>query len=274
MTEEIKHFNKLRFAKAFLNYWWIKDKAVEQGRLKTCRRLKVMDLTTLSSPNNDFEINERLKKIRDTTLKEHYNNIKHIVKQDSFFQNEEVVRNIDADPRSGRVRVIFTRDQTIKNYVIRVLETSSNLPLEQVNPHFILGDGPSSFSFSWQGSRRYYREGSHLEEDYNSIDDWLRRAKNTIRLVERVAPKMSDLERLYGFRHYGRSPAKIEFTGITPENCSVEDILKSAFVATGPNGTVRKQRGSKVTPKEVTPYRTRQEILNDYVSNVILQRGQ
>ena len=255
------HIDKLRFAQAFFNYWFVKEKAVELGRLKSCRRLKAMDLTTVSSFDQSYIINNRLDKIKTVYVKEHYSNIKHMILQEpTISENCEV----SVDARGG----VIIRIEQKNKVILDVVRYNSNLPLDLLQPHFLLSDNGTSFRFNCESLQKRFINNAALVEDYVKILDWIRRYKNTILLIDRLHPKFPNLRaQLFWARRDG---AKIEFTGVTNENCSVESILESAFIAIDSDGKVRRQQGKKVKPSLIPVTRTRQQILNDYVTNVII----
>jgi len=261
--EKMPYFKKLLFAKAFLNYWRTKAKAVEIGRLKSCRRLKVMDLSSISG-QHDMTI--RLTKIANTTLKEHYTNLKYIILQDELFQNEEVVVSSSMNPQYGSVALTLSRDLATKMSIMKIVRENSNIQLEQLELNYITSSSYSSLVYTFPGTVSKLRECKHLEEDYIGVHNWIRRAKNTIDFINRIALKIENLEGLYWRAH----SYKIEFMGITESNSSAEDILKSAFSITDPNGRVSRQRGYRVGAQDVPKKKTSQEIINDFVNNVIL----
>jgi hypothetical protein len=269
--EDLDLYDRMRIAKAHLNYWWVKDEAIKLGRLKTCRAMKAMKHWSLPYESME-DVRVRASKVETKILREHYNNLKFIVENDDFISDRERFTGVALEYRRGQIIVNCNRPQAVNNYVLRILDRGSNLP-DDAKKLLLLGDGPTRFSFSYVGMRKFSNSAANLEQDYVEIQRFLRKLRDTIGLANRVAPLIPNIENYYYFDRY-KSPLRVEFMGIPRDGCVEEDIFKSALRVTGlPNDEENKYLPGRTLPEDQIPEQnTPQQALNRYVNTRILSR--
>lgn len=268
--EELDAFTKLGLARSFLNYWWVKDEAIKLGRLKSCRAMKIMrlDKNPLTSTHGT---KDRSAKIDSAVLREHYQNLKFIVETDKYIQDRSKFTGVTLEFRKGRIIVNCDRPQAIKNYVLKIISSASNLP-DIGRSAFLLGEGPTRFSFSYVGMRKFSNAAQRLEADYQEIKSFLEKLRNTIELANRIAPLIPNIENYYYFDR-NKHPIRIEFTGVPREDITANQVLLSAVKIKGlPKGQKSSAPGVKIPTNQIPEQNTPQQELLRYVNREILSR--
>jgi hypothetical protein len=196
--------------------------------------------------------------------------LKTIAESDSYIQDRDKFVGVTLECRKGRVIVNCDRPQAIRNYVLKILSFASNLP-DEGRALFLLRDGPTRFSFSYIGIRKFTDATQKLESDYQEIKAFLVKLKNTIKLANRIAPLIPELENYYYFDR-NKHGLRIEFKGISREGITTNQVLNSAVTVTGLPGKRMFVPGIWLSEDKIPPQNSPQQNLLRYVDRQILSR--
>lgn len=256
---ELSLYEKYTVARVFILFWTVKRKALEIGRIKSCRATKDMKIP---DPKG---IDQQFSKFSQKIYKEHYSNLKHMFEESGLSKETQWVDAVVPEPRRGRFRVQCNASQSQKNQVLRLITSSSNLAIEEARKHFLLADGSASFNYYFNTGRRNILNTESVKSDYDNMAAFVQNFKNTMQLVDIVSGKVPED---YKYQYYPRG-LRIEFEGISESSFSARDVLKARVKILGIDEPEIR------TPAPVSPAadtRTPQQRLNDYVQSVILAR--
>ncbi|GAG19307.1 unnamed protein product, partial [marine sediment metagenome] len=75
--------DKYFVSRSFLLYWWIKKRAIDLGRIKSCRAMKVMKPKT----KEDIDVWKMIENVGTTVSREHAKNIKFILEENEYVKD-------------------------------------------------------------------------------------------------------------------------------------------------------------------------------------------
>lgn len=253
-------------SKAFLMYWWIKKKAVDIKRIKSCRAMKVM------KPKNvdDLNVDEMVDSIETSALKEHAKNLKFLLENNPYISGSQNIIEVNAESRRGRVKLICSAVQSRRNSALKIIYKNSNIPEEILKELFFV-DSYSAFFLFHYSSASFNSSATNMKDDYDKIDDFAKKLRNTIKLANKVytyVPRVED----YEWYAPSRDELKLEFTGVNHEEITADSILESEVVVSVEGSDSVVIPGETVPEEERTRRLTAQDRLNQYIQNVIIPR--
>lgn len=249
-------------SKAFMLYWWIKRKAVDVKRIKSCRAMKVMKPSTV----DDIHVAAIVEALEIAAFKEHAKNLKHILENTSYISDN--FAEVSLDSRRGRIRLVCDYNLTKMNSALRFIYRNSNIPQDRLKELFFVDGNNSSFSFYYSNQALADR----MRNDYSSIAPFAQKVKDTVTLAERIYSYFGSSIEDYEWFAPSREDLSINFTGVDGNSFTVSDILNSEVVIS------IKGKENTVIPGESLPEAQRvrrlsaQDRLNQYIQNVIIPR--
>jgi len=254
-------------SRSFLLYWWIKRKAIELGRIKSCRAMKVM------KPKTKEEINvyNMVESVGTSVSREHAKNIKFILEDDEYIKDASFFTEVNLETRRGRVKVVCSPTQAKANLCLKLIHKNSNVPSEALRANFLDESSTSFFCFYYTGFRSVASSIQNMRDDYGKIDGFVEKLKNTIALVNKVGPHIPNVD-TYEWWMPNREDLKIDFTGVTDDDLSADAILKSEMVISPRSQDSVTVPGNSIPAVQRVRRVTAQDRLNQYVQNVIMTR--
>ena len=263
---ELSSYAKLSCAKAFLTYWWIKDYAVKIGRIKSCRKTKLMDLPDYIG---NVDVRTTLARFDEVISRDHMANIAHVVKKAFPCEPHDQISSVNIG--RGHVTAYCSVLRLGQNAIIPAIN-ASNLRSTPACSNFILSDYTlSNFEFEFKHCKLLQgRDLSVLREDYDRLNAWLKKIQNTFALIDRI-------DSIRSTENYWYSTEvrlmNVDFTGISQNTMSVKDVLSSEVVMSSRRSSKTVTLNGTTTSRAPAPApKSRQQMLNDYVNDVILPR--
>ena len=290
--------NKEKLARSFFGYWMAKAKAVEIGRIKTCRRPKFMLEDYSDEDSRAFA--RKIKKIQIKSESEHISNFRFVLSRtDIAAYSEEVgLRIITKSSRYDRyIRVSKNETRYLKTLVLNwaIIPGHSNL---NVNLSTMLPEGYASDHFS--------KNFTLDENGYKVVGDFFAKISNLVKLGDKFSKVISlnfhheSLRRFLDHSDHGIGPTKWFYFEGLPEDRgpTLDEILAATVTLKVKEAIPEPTPVAELTVEEedddddlidedddlgtvvVRPRRTRnstlsrQEVLNQYIiSNVLPRRG-
>lgn len=257
-------YHKALIASAVFSYWTVKEKAIAIGRLKNTRTPAFFDSFD-GKVISDHEAKLVSGKITAMVNREHYANLSHVIENEPFFKNLDRFQGVDSDSRRSQIKIRCTRQQAVNNNVMRMLHNgASNLQIADLQKFFWIHDSAKHFSFVVESDR-----AKSYESEFQNLETFITKVKNTVALVDRVAPlvsKITDLE-THTYYYSSADKARIRFTFASASEPTAELILSAKIEA------FKAGDESKVFASAASPHEIKQQAITSYINEYIKGRN-
>lgn len=243
-----------------LLFWAAKAKAIEIGRLKSCRAAK--DLKFEAGQNVNYYNAKMGKKIAT----EHFRNFKTAV-ENSKIRHLPQVSDLIYIAHRGKVRVRFTHEVSSKFKHMKWLEVCSNLS----SPDFDILDTLVLRSYRLTNCvlEISLRDITHrqISGDIESIEQFIERLKNSFKLIDHIDNELARTnDNCYDEWTIGLT--RMCFDKITSGPAILDSLLESRIT------TVSASMPATVVSRDTTQdNRSVQQRLDEYISNIIVPRS-